>query len=104
MIYDYYAINGSQDKSLTLSDLPNDDAQNPNMKHNRGQETYKKVRIISESEKRKQEMKDQRRVLTVSSTKETQRISQTGPAHRPTRCALNPRISCLNARRVVCLV
>ena len=30
-IYDYYAINGSQDKSLTLSDLPNDDAQNPNI-------------------------------------------------------------------------
>ena len=30
MIYDYYAINESQDKSLTLPDLPNDDAQNPN--------------------------------------------------------------------------
>ena len=30
MIYDYYAINESQENSPTLSDLPNCDTQNPN--------------------------------------------------------------------------
>ena len=40
MIDDYYAINGSQDKSLTLSDQPNDDTQNPNMKQSYINETY----------------------------------------------------------------
>ena len=33
MIYDYYAINGSLDNSVTLSDQPSSDTQNPNMKH-----------------------------------------------------------------------
>ena len=35
MIYDYYAINGSQDNSLTLSDQLNSNTRNPNMKQSK---------------------------------------------------------------------